>query len=190
MSRLSGFFIIFISVLTALFFSGGLITFVDVPSIITVVGVTFGGIFAGYGSEGWRLLKVAFTEAKVDSQESYYQVVYFFQYVITLVLGAASMAVIMSVVHLLSNMDDPKQVGPALAFSLLSVFYAVGFILLFVLPNKHHFIQVNRFQLDLFQQQTIQHESKLSQRVLAITGVTSTLTLISLLFVFQFMVDI
>jgi len=188
MNRLVGSLIIILSVILATSLSGGLLIYLDIPSVITVVGVTIGGIFAGYGNTGWHYLTISLSNQKLDDEQQAVQAIHFYQYLGNLVLIAASMAIIMAVVKLLSNIDDPKQIGPALAFALLSVFYAAGLLLLFILPAKHHLIRLNRVEIPESVKTMIDHENRLSKRMLVLVSVCTMISLGSLFFAFNYLV--
>jgi len=185
-SKLTGIFIAFTTLFLALAVSGSLVIYIDIPSILIVGGLTLGGILTGYGSHGFTLLLIPLKKESDINNDTYFQVVSFYQFLANLVIGAAFAAVFISVIGLLSNMDDPKKIGPAIAISLLSVFYAITFILIFVLPLKHNFIQKNLVSLNKEQKNQIKHESKLQKKLITVSSISLTVSISTLYLTFQY----
>ena len=186
MDKLAGILVAFITLFLALSASGTLIIYIDVPSILIVGGLTLGGILTGYGSYGFTLLFIPLKNDTEINNDNYFQVVSFYQFLENLVIGAAFLAIFIAMIGLLSNMDDPKKIGPAIAIALLSVFYAITFILIFVLPLKHHFIQKNAITLNTPQNKQIKHDSKLQKKIITVSSISLTLSISALYLTFQY----
>ncbi len=105
-------------------------TFVNVPSILIVFGLTFFGLLAS----GHKLIAAlsAVTDKHADEEQLYDASDTFLQ------AGSFSMAagwvgVLIGLVLMLANLEDPAAIGPAMAICLLTALY--GTILKYFIFN-------------------------------------------------------
>ena len=121
--------------------------FFDATSVVLVVVGSVAMVAVTYGRASGRLLSALggwFFGAESDAfsskehREIAEMAIGFGQY--ALLTGAVGMLI--GQVHMLVNMTDPSAIGPALAVSLLTVFYGgVAHMVIAVPVSQHHLIQ-------------------------------------------------
>ena len=185
MDKFLGFFIVLFSLALAMSITGNLLIFIDVPSVLIIAGVTVGGMILGYGFNVFKLFSLPLKQNSSLLKEHYFQIISLYQLIINLALGAAVLAIIIALVKILSNLADPKQIGPALAIALLSAFYAVGLVLVFVLPLKHRLMRFQAIELSPLEKSFLQEDSKTLKKMLSIGAVSVSICVVSLVVFFQ-----
>ena len=127
--RISG-FVLFIS-----FFSMGmdfqLDTFHDITSIFIVVGGTLGMLLLG-GSNIPNMIKTAFSGDATD--EELREGISDWRQARAYSLSAGVACVMVGVITVVANLDDPARIGPGMATALLGTFYALLLGFGFALP--------------------------------------------------------
>ena len=114
--------------------SSNLCMFVNLPSLIIVMGSTITFTFAAHSPT--RTL-IALTTALSQRQLSLTESLKHQSVISTARLLASASGVIgtiIGLVHMLARMDDPSAIGPAMAVALLSILYGVSLAELFLAP--------------------------------------------------------
>ena len=120
--RAAGFLISMAAIVAAMMFGSSAMLFVNAPSAIIVFVVGFGVVVHAHGLDGLGLLFGAtFSEVSSDTAGQAAEAARTASRSFT---GAGWLGLIIGLVQMLANMDDPTQIGPALAVALLTVFYA------------------------------------------------------------------
>tara|TARA_A100001037_G_C14723827_1_gene445747 strand:+ start:118 stop:489 length:372 start_codon:yes stop_codon:yes gene_type:complete len=91
------------------------LAFINIPSIVIVVGLTVGGLLYS---------RANFRSASFWQQARQYAI------------GSGVVGFIIGLILILKNMDDPAAVGPAAAIALLTVLYGTFFGYFIALPNE------------------------------------------------------
>ena len=105
-------------------------TFVNVPSIMIVFGLTFFGLLAS----GRKIIAALSAVAdKHADEEQLYDASDTFLQAGSFSMAAGWVGVLIGLVLMLANMDDPAAVGPAMAICLLTALY--GTILKYFIFN-------------------------------------------------------
>jgi flagellar motor component MotA len=128
-TRITVALVIFITLsVTAMTWGGGLnsvLSFVDMPSIMIVIGVTSAGAIWSFP---FSILKQsfadAFSEVELDADRAGqgHQV---FIKLSNFAVASGLYGTLIGLVKMLSNLDDPTTIGPAMAVALLTLFYGV-----------------------------------------------------------------
>jgi flagellar motor component MotA len=106
---------------------GDALAFFSAPAVLIVLG---GGIFFTMAAHGFAGLKNAFTASignknrATGSEKTHVAVLLTLK---NAFLGAAAIGMLIGLIQMLGNMDDPSQIGPSMAVALLSLLY--GFLL-------------------------------------------------------------
>ena len=102
-----------------------ILPFVDIPSILIVVGVVISGTIWSFPIEK---TEEAFWDAcsigQVDEERAK-QGYLIFQSMAGYSVGGGILGTIIGLVKMLANLDDPTAIGPAMAVALLTIFYGV-----------------------------------------------------------------
>ena len=98
------------------------LAFVNIPSVLIVFGLTFGGLLAG-GRNVIGFFSAIFDKNASPSQlhDAHETVMDAGNYAI----GSGFVGTLVGVVLMLGSLTDPAAVGPSMAVALLTVFYAV-----------------------------------------------------------------
>jgi hypothetical protein len=120
-SKLTGFAII-IGLFAVSCGSLGL-AFIDIPSLLLVVGVTIGGLWAGFGP---RLLleagRATIAPGDVDPARAA-ALATVFRRGYQLAWASGGLGLLTGIILMLANLDDPSRIGPGLALCMLSLLY-------------------------------------------------------------------
>lgn len=112
-----------IIVLMALALGESLGSFIDLPSLLLVCGVVFGGLFASHGPHAMlRCLRQAL-EQEPMAQRDVAASLRVARNGYRLCWAAGTVGVLLGVVHMLSNLSDPSLIGAGIAVSILSLLY-------------------------------------------------------------------
>ena len=117
--------IIVFAIVAAIFVGGDIRAFIDVPSILVVIGPVIASISAKHGLEGFKEL---FREGENQSKILHTMGVTAFL--------AGAIGTMIGLVIMLGNLQDQAAIGPAMAISLLTTFYgALIFLFSFLIGN-------------------------------------------------------
>jgi flagellar motor component MotA len=96
--------------------------FINIPSVLIVFGLTFGGLLAG-GRNITRFCSVLFDKHASPSQlhDAHETAHYAGNYA----MGSGFVGTLIGAVLMLGTMTDPAAVGPSMAIAILTVLYAV-----------------------------------------------------------------
>lgn len=103
----------------------GLLSFIDLPSIVIVTGMIIaGGIWSFPLAVTKQAISDAFSTKNMDENRAVlgYEV---FMRLSQLAVASGLYGTLIGLVKMLSNMDDPSALGPAMAVALLTIFYSV-----------------------------------------------------------------
>jgi flagellar motor component MotA len=111
--------------------------FINIPSLLITVG---GGLLFTLTAHGAGSLKAAvdvgfFDKAAADNDAKKHAQV--LQTLRTTVLASGGLGLVIGWVQMLVQLDDPTQIGPAIAVSILTVLYAIFLAELIVAPAIH-----------------------------------------------------
>lgn len=117
----------------------GAAPFVSVPAFIFVVLVSVGVVMFAHGRHSvWKLLQAAtgklIESDRLDALAAAGTARLAF-------LAAGGIGMLIGIVHALSALDDPSQLGAGVATSLLTVFYGSLFSFLFCMPIERRLSQ-------------------------------------------------
>ncbi len=128
MDKIIGIIIVFGTITGCLFLGGNISSFLDIPSLLFVLGIVIGSLIFKFGIHGlltsWR------------SRE-------FCELGQTSALMAGILGPVIGAIHILNNISDPKRLGPAMAVSMITFLYAIIINLCFALVKKDDCCQDN-----------------------------------------------
>jgi flagellar motor component MotA len=111
--------------LAAIAMEGDIWSFVNAPSLLIVLGATFCLSLAHHTpDELLAAFKAAFGREAMNAEQSMAQMAVL-STVRMIAIASGVVGFLIGVVLMLQNLDDPKQIGPAMAVSLLTLFYAM-----------------------------------------------------------------
>lgn len=129
----TGQFLFFFLVVSAIAIGSPINIFIDIPSLIITLGVGFAltiisfsvyeirsAIQHVYGGEGTK------DELKKSA--------YIWECISRNLILASAIGMIIGIVQMLQNLSDPATIGPSIAVALLTVFYGFFFCALFPVP--------------------------------------------------------
>ncbi len=164
-----------LSFILILSLASDLLNFVDIPSVILMFCLSFSIIFATYGEQATFYLKAPFNSKLKPTEQEYYGVLTFFQFVINLMVGIAAIAILISTIGILTNLDHPKSIGPSLATALLSSLYATIVISLMILPARTSFINQHRIKLSAKYKKRLKQNKNLSLKLSSLAVIPTCL---------------
>ncbi len=132
------FYILGFGIIAAVMLLGGdLAAFLDLASVTITLGGSAVFTLAAHGpSRVWDAISAGFRQDPVEQDEAS-QHARVLQSLRGALIGTGVIAFLIGGVHMLQHMDDPSQIGPAVAVALLSVLYSVTLAELIVAPMKH-----------------------------------------------------
>ena len=120
--------IIVFAIVAAIFVGGDIRAFIDIPSLLVVIGPVIASISAKHGLEGFKEL---FREGENQSKILHTMGV-------TAILAGA-IGTMIGLVIILGNLSDKSALGPALAISLLTLLYGLLIFLFTTLLSTKNF---------------------------------------------------
>ena len=110
----------------AAFGSGDITMFIDVNSMILVLGIMVGGLWMCYGPKAVvSTFRHTLLTSKTPTQTHLRQTIAMLSSAYQLVWAAGLSGTLLGMVIMLSNLDDPAAIGPGMAVSLLTVMYGL-----------------------------------------------------------------
>jgi len=109
-------------IVAAIMMGSPVMSFVDAPSLILVLGATICGAFVSFPAR--RVLSVFPFRRRGSPEESAQQAVVLDR-MADLSVASGVMGTVIGLVMMLQNLDDPTAIGPAMAVALLTLFYGV-----------------------------------------------------------------
>ncbi len=100
---------------------GDIALFVNIPSLIIVTGITFGGLFAS-GKCPCNLFSINWGKRDIGEL---FRAAEVYRYAGKLGIASGIIGSLIGFILILANMDDPALLGPALAIAILTTFYGV-----------------------------------------------------------------
>ena len=119
-TRLLGFLIMFLFIVP-IATGGDIALFVNIPSLIIVVGITLGGLFAS-GKCPCNLISISWGKRDIGEL---FRAAEVYRYAGKLGIASGIIGSLIGLILILANMDDPALLGPALAIAILTTFYGV-----------------------------------------------------------------
>ena len=120
--------IIVFAIVAGIFEGGDILAFIDVPSLLVVIGPVIASISAKHGLEGFKEL---FREGENQSKILHTMGV-------TAILAGA-IGTMIGLVIILGNLSDKSALGPALAIALLTLLYGLLIFLFTTLLSTKNF---------------------------------------------------
>ena len=125
MTRILGHLIMFGLCVAAIRMNSTLGSFVDLPSIVIVVGIVCGGALASFSpSQIATALRDGFSKDSMESERAHQSSAVFFR-LSELSIAAGFTGTLLGMVMMLQALDDPAAIGPAMAVALLTVLYGL-----------------------------------------------------------------
>lgn len=129
---------------------GDLSYFFNIPSLVIVLGGSIAALIASYGSNAigfFKAFSLRVIGVKGQFEDEIFDVMCraFIQY--AYLFGV--FGVITGTISMLSNMDDPNAIGPAIAVALLTIFYAVILDVLVTIVRKRHVDSIEKTEFSL-----------------------------------------
>lgn len=99
--------------------------FIDIPSILIVIGIVSTGTIWSYPfATTAQAFKDTFTTGELEEERAL-QGYLVFQSMAEYAVGGGIIGTVIGLVKMLSNLDDPTAIGPAMAVALLTILYGV-----------------------------------------------------------------
>jgi flagellar motor component MotA len=130
--------------LTALFLSAivaapgsSFAAFIDYPSLILVVGGTFGVLMIACDTSDWKNAgRMLSGPRKSLDQAGCQSAAVFFGQASRAAIAAGVIGQVMGMIIMLGQLDDPAALGPGMAVSLISALYGLGLSEFFFVPMQ------------------------------------------------------
>ena len=104
---------------------GGALAFVHLPIFLFVVGVCFLLMLGAYGNEFWRFLLHAVCSLFAQPQAANPRYTQIAQFGCRSAAGAGSLAMLIGLVQMLTNLSSPEDIGRGMAVAMLAPLYAL-----------------------------------------------------------------
>ena len=129
-----GWFVAIGGLVAAMSSGGGLLSFVDAPSFLLVVAVSFGAMQARFSFQDIAMgVKAIWSVPEVEAERRRAFAV--LSTLRTTIMGSGVAGFLIGFVLMLANMDDPSRIGPAMAVALLCALYSVVLSEIVVAPS-------------------------------------------------------
>jgi flagellar motor component MotA len=122
---LFGFVFLVSMVSAAILWGAPIFSFVDLPSLILVVGgVISGAIWSFPLNQTLQVMLAYLVRSELSEEEALLGASVFHRWA-DLALGCGMLGSLIGLIQMLQNLDDPTAIGPAMAVALLTLFYGV-----------------------------------------------------------------
>ena len=115
--------------------------YIDLPSLVIMIGIFFGGAIFGYGNKIFSYIRSS-RQQRISSSELF-ATLDFYNYLSRLTLYAGTLAFILATILLLAQSDDMAAMGPSIALSLLTCLYSMVVSYLIIQPIKQGVLYQN-----------------------------------------------
>lgn len=116
-------------------------SFISPSSFLLTIGVVIGGVLYIFDwSFPLKTILKSFGKGDIKDVNELKLSIIFFDSASRLSIAAGSIGMVAGIVKMFSNLSDPATIGPALALSISSAFYAVILSELIIQPLKHSLI--------------------------------------------------
>lgn len=111
-----------------------IVVFIDIPSILIVVGVTFALQIISFKLDE---INKAFSLCMGGSgtQDEIRKSVYFFESMVRNLLYSGVIGMMIGLIKMLQNLSNPETIGPSMAVASLTVIYSFVLIIICPLPS-------------------------------------------------------
>ncbi len=112
-------------VIFGIYINGSLLWFVNIPSALTVIGITFFLLLGNFGADFLKFIPdsfLTFFSKPVKPIPRYAEIA---QFGSRYSVGAGILGTLIGLIQMFFQMDDPSSLGPALGIALLTIFYAL-----------------------------------------------------------------
>ncbi len=121
--------------------------FFDLPSLLLVCVGSTGMVAATYGRGAGRLFSAIMSwffgsDSELSSPEEHREIASMAREYGQYALMAGAVGTVIGHVQMLQNMSDPSAIGPALAVSLLTLFYGGLMHMMIAVPLSQHHLQL------------------------------------------------
>ena len=128
-AKLAGFLLFMALILAAILLGGDLLAYFNMPSAILVFGGTVALLLLTFGHDGCINALRLTVKGKLNSQNqgsiSNWDPVVFFRLAGAYAIAMGSIGMVIGIIAMLSNMDDPSKIGAGMAACLLSQLYGI-----------------------------------------------------------------
>lgn len=139
--KLIGLFIS-LATLTLLLLLGGFpFMFLDIPSLVIMVGIILGGAIFGYGNHIFSYIRSS-RKDRISSSELF-ATLDFYNYLTRLTLYAGILSFVIASALLLAQSGDMKAIGPSVALAMLTCLYGMMVSYIIIQPIKHGVLYQN-----------------------------------------------
>ena len=112
-------------VVVAMRFGGALGTFIDMPSVFIVVGVTVGAtIWSSPMSDIGLAVARSLGSGPIPEEEAH-RAHAVLQHAANAAVAGGTLGTVIGLIQMLENLDDPAAIGPAMAVALLTLLYGL-----------------------------------------------------------------
>lgn len=139
--KLIGLIISLASLSLVLLLGGTPFMYLDLPSLVLMIGIFFGGAIFGYGNKIFSYIRSS-RQQRISSSELF-ATLDFYNYLTRLTLYAGMLAFILSTVLILAQSNDTTAIGPSIALSLLTCLYSSVISYLIIQPIKQGVLYQN-----------------------------------------------
>ena len=117
----------FVALLVAagMMLGGPLTSFVDIPSVLMVVGITVGSTFWSSPMSDIRLAAAKSLGSGPLTEEDAHRAHAVLQHAANVAVAGGTIGTVIGLVQMLQNLDDPSAIGPAMAVALLTLLYGL-----------------------------------------------------------------
>ncbi|MCP4610705.1 MAG: hypothetical protein GY845_18515 [Planctomycetes bacterium] len=123
--RLIGLVGVVIVIVGAIVAGGDVATFIHIPSMVFMLGVTFFVLLATFGTDFLKFIPqsiLTFISCDTKPNPRFAEIALFAS---RYIIGAGLIGVVIGLIQMLGNLSDPESIGPGMAVALLTVFYAI-----------------------------------------------------------------
>ena len=121
--------------------SGSPLMFIDIPSLVIMTGITWGGAIFGYGNNIFSYVRSS-RKQRISSSELF-ATLDFYNYLTRLTLYAGVLSFAIASVLTLAQSKDINTIVPSIALSLITCFCGMLISYLLIQPIKHGVLYQN-----------------------------------------------
>ncbi len=104
---------------------GGAQSFIHIPSIVFVLGITFFALLATFGTDFLKFIPQSFLTFVSRSPEPKPKFAEIALFASRYLIGSGLIGMLIGLIQMLRNLESPEHIGAGMAVALLTVFYAI-----------------------------------------------------------------
>jgi len=112
-------------VILGIYINGSLLWFINIPSALTVIGITFFLLLGNFGTDFLKFIPDSFLTFFSKPSKPIPRYAEIAQFGSRYAVGAGILGTLIGLISMFCQMDDPSSLGPALGLALLTIFYAL-----------------------------------------------------------------